>query len=278
MSSGPLDGVRVAVTRPRGQAETWSEALSNAGAEVVICPLTDIVDVPGLDAELSTRLRSLTVEDRVVVTSPNGARRLGEALELVAADGTPFVTPVVVVGAATAQPLAPRVPENQIITATVPRGEGVVEALGSGSGRVLVLRGDLARSTVTEALGQRGWTVEDLVVYETRPRDLDVDERKAVLGCDVITLASGSAARAWAGAQGRDIGPAIVVIGPVTHQDAVAAGLAVAAQAIDPSPTGLIDAIATVVGGIEAESRGTPPEAADSATRSPRPSRPGTDS
>jgi uroporphyrinogen-III synthase len=270
VSSGRLDRVRVAVTRPRGQAETWSEALSNAGAEVVICPLTDIVQVPGLDTELSARLRSLTIEDRVVVTSPNGARRLGDALELVAADGTPFVTPVVVVGEATAQPLAPRVPENQIITATMPRGEG--------SGRVLVLRGNLARSTVAEALGRRGWIVEDLVVYETRPRDLDAHEREAVLGCDVITLASGSAARAWARVQGRDIGPAVVVIGPVTHQDAVAARLTVAAQAIDPSPKGLIDAIARVVGGIEAESRGTPPEASDSATRSPRPSRPGTDS
>ena len=209
---------------------------------MVRCPLLAIVEIPGIDEDLRHRLGDLSPQDRVVVTSANGARCLARCLTGVES----FAARVVVVGSATAAPLAGIVATEAILTATEPRGEGVVAAIGSGPGRALVLRGDRARPTVVDGLVAAGWEVDDVVVYRNLSRPPDPVQLAAALACDVVVVTSGSAAQAWARLVDQRRGPAVVVIGPVTRRDAFAAGLAVAAEAAEPSPEGVIAAIAAM--------------------------------
>lgn len=239
---GRLVGRAVAITRAVENEDRWVSALEREGARVVSCPLLVIVEVPGIDEDLRHRLGGLSDQDRVVVTSVNGARCLARCLSGVES----FDARVVVVGSATAAPLAGVVAAEAILTATEPRAEGVVAAIGPGRGRALVLRGDRARPTVAEGLGAAGWQVEDLVVYRSVSRRPDTSELDAALACDVVVVTSGSTAQAWAGLLEGRRGPAVVVIGPVTRRDAEATGLRVAAEAVEPSPEGVIAAIVAI--------------------------------
>jgi len=75
---GPLRGVRVAVTRPVDQAQALVALLEATGADVVVVPLIEIVDVDG--GELAGAVADLGPHDWIVVASPNGANRVAPLL------------------------------------------------------------------------------------------------------------------------------------------------------------------------------------------------------
>lgn len=205
--------MRVIVTRPRAQARPLVAALERLGAEVVACPLIEIertsdepVDAAGYDW--------------LIVTSPNGAdeiARRGVNLPRVAA-----------VGPGTAEALR----EHGIEPAFVPpesSQEGLLRAFPRPAGRVLFAAAEGARRRPIEELG-----ADFVPLYRTR---LLAPEPPAG---DVVVLASGSAARAYAGIGGA--APA-VSIGPETTRAARAAGLAVAAEAPTHDLAGLVAAV-----------------------------------
>ncbi len=205
--------MRVIVTRPRAQARPLVAALEAAGAEVVECPLIEIertsdepVDAGGYDW--------------VIVTSPNGADELaarGRNLPAVAA-----------VGPGTAEALR----AHGIEPAFVPREstqDGLLREFPRPAGRVLFAAAEGARRGPIDALG-----ADFAPLYRTRlltPAPPDGD---------VVVLASGSAARAYAG-----IGGALpaVTIGPETSRAARACGLQVAAEAATHDLAGLVAAV-----------------------------------
>ena len=80
MKEQPLAGLRIVVCRPLKQAAELAERLEAAGAEPVSAPVLAVADPPDGGAALRSALAGLRAGDWLVVTSPNVAARVGEAL------------------------------------------------------------------------------------------------------------------------------------------------------------------------------------------------------
>jgi uroporphyrinogen-III synthase len=209
--------VKAIVTRPRAQAKPLVEALERAGVDVVECPLIEIertsdepVDGAGYDW--------------LVVTSPNGAdeiARRGRNLPKIAA-----------VGPGTAEALR----GHGLEPAFVPREstqEGLLRDFPRPAGRVLFAAAEGARRKAIEALG-----ADFVPLYRTR-----LLQPEPPAG-DVVVLASGSAARAYAAVGGKAPG---VTIGPETSRVARSLGLDVVAEAATHDLDGLVAAVRDVM-------------------------------
>lgn len=246
----PLAGRRVVVTRAAGQADDLVADLERLGAAVVRLPLIQIVDPADGGRALTDALDRLDAVDWLVVTSPNGARRVAAALAARPA-GRPRVAAV---GRATEEALgrsADLVPSDQI-------AEGLLAEFPEGEGRVLLVQADAARPVLAEGLAAKGWRVVTVVGYRTAvaPPSLVDDpswrrQRDAARGADAVVFTSGSTARGWASAVGPDLPPVVVAIGPATAAAAADAGLSVTAIAEEHSRTGLMSTLVdAIVGGL----------------------------
>jgi len=211
--------VKVIVTRPRDQAGPLVARLEALGHDVVECPLIEIertsdepVDAGGYDW--------------VVVTSPNGAdeiARRGRNLPKLAA-----------VGPGTAE----RLREHGLEPAFVPRvssQDGLLAEFPRPAGRVLFAAAENSRRGPIDELG-----ADFVPLYSTRLLAPDPPDG------DVVVLASGSAARAYAALGGR--APA-VSIGPQTSRVAESVGLTVAAEAGSHDLDGLVAAVHALASG-----------------------------
>ncbi|HEX7310707.1 MAG TPA: uroporphyrinogen-III synthase [Gaiellaceae bacterium] len=205
--------MKVIVTRPRDQAGPLVTRLELTGHEVVECPLIEIErtsDEP-IDAE---------GYDWVVVTSPNGAdeiARRGRNLPKLAA-----------VGPGTAERLREHGLEPSFV-ARVSSQDGLLAEFPRPAGRVLFAAAENSRRGPIDALG-----ADFVPLYATRLLAPDPPDG------DVVVLASGSAARAYAGIGGR--APA-VSIGPQTSRVAASVGLTVVAEAFTHDLDGLVAAV-----------------------------------
>jgi uroporphyrinogen-III synthase len=206
--------VRVIVTRPREQAGPFVTRLEALGHEVVVCPLIDVEPLPG----------PVEVEgyDWVIVTSPNGAREL-----VTRAEGE--LPRIAAVGPGTTETLR----ELGVEPAFVPRvssQDGLLADFPRPAGRVLFAAAEGARPGPVEKLG-----ADFLPLYRTKAIRLSSRPEG-----DVVVLASGSAARAFA-ELGVDV-PA-VTIGPQTSSVAENAGLRVVGEAETHDLEGLVAAV-----------------------------------
>ena len=210
--------MRVIVTRPEGRGDELAERLRALGHAVVACPLVRI-------EPLGDEPIDVAPYDWVIVTSANGARefarRLRERPRRLAA-----------IGPATAAAL-----EEQGLTAdlvpAVATQEGLLAELSRPAGRVLVAAAERARRLLVDELD-----ADFVPLYRTV--ELRPDEPP---DGDLVVLASGSAARAFAVLE-LDI-PA-VSIGPQTTAVAQAAGLRVVAEARTHDADGLVSAIVSL--------------------------------
>ncbi len=189
------------------------------GHEVVECPLIEIEhtsDEP-VDAE---------GYDWVVVTSPNGAdeiARRGRNLPKLAA-----------VGPGTAERLREHGLEPSFV-ARVSSQNGLLAEFPRPAGRVLFAAAENSRRGPIDELG-----ADFVPLYATRLLAPDPPDG------DVVVLASGSAARAYAGIGGR--APA-VSIGPQTSRVAASVGLTVVAEAFTHDLDGLVAAVDALASG-----------------------------
>ncbi len=209
--------MRVIVTRPRAQARPLVEALAAAGAEVVECPLVEIEPISDEPVDGAGY-------DWVIVTSPNGAGELarrGRNLPRIAA-----------VGPGTAESLRGHGLEASFVPRTSSQ-DGLLRELPRPAGRVLFAAAEDARRGPVSELG-----ADFVALYRTRLLRPELPE------ADLVVLASGSAARAYAEAGGR--APA-VSIGPETSKAARGAGLSVVAEAATHDLGGLVAAVRDVM-------------------------------
>jgi len=208
--------VKVIVTRPRMQAGPLVDRLEARGHVVVECPLIEIERTSDAPIDASGY-------DWLIVTSPNGAdeiARRGRNLPRVAA-----------VGPGTAE----RLREHGIEPDFVPRTssqDGLLAEFPRPAGRVLFAAAEGSRRGPIEALD-----ADFIPLYRTRlltPQPPDGD---------VVVLASGSAARAYAAVGGS--APS-VTIGPETTRVAQTVGLAVLGEAATHDLDGLVDVVDAV--------------------------------
>ena len=99
-----LNGLRIVVTRPEGQADTLIEQLETLGATVLHAPTIRIADPPSYSV-LNAALRHLRSYDWIVWTSANGVARTFARLDTLglAAD-LPQACNLAVIGSSTANP------------------------------------------------------------------------------------------------------------------------------------------------------------------------------
>lgn len=277
MRERPLAGLRVVVCRPLEQAAELAERLEAAGAEPVSAPVIAVTDPSDGGAALRSALVSLRAGDWLVVTSPNGAARVGEALaegvgsrrpapvgEPLAGGGCPGtlrrgrhlplevktsagVVRVAAIGPGTARAAAEAglpvdlVPERSV-------AEGLVEAFGSplteGGGRVVLARAEVARAALPDGLRAAGWEVEDVAAYRTVTRELTAEQRSRVAAADGVVFTSSSTVDRLVDAVGTDAVPPLVVsIGPATSATAASYDLAVTVEAVEHTIEGAVAAL-----------------------------------
>jgi len=206
--------MKVIVTRPRAQAQPLVSRIEELGHEAVECPLIEIV-------HLSDDPIDCAGYDWAVVTSPNGADEVARR-----ARNLPSVAAV---GPGTAETLR----RHGIEPAFVPRvstADGLAAEFPAPHGKVVYLAAENSRRGPIDALG-----ADFVPLYSTRLLQPEPPEG------DVVVLASGSAARAYAWVGGRQPG---ISIGPETTRVAESVGLSIVAEARTHDLEGLLAAIA----------------------------------
>jgi uroporphyrinogen-III synthase len=206
--------MKAIVTRPRAQAGPLVERLEALGIEVVECPLIEI-------ERTSDEPIDCAGYEWLIVTSPNGAdeiARRGVDLPKVAA-----------VGPGTAETLRRHGIEPDFVP-RVSSQDGLIAEFPRPAGRVLFAAAENSRRRPIDALG-----ADFVALYRTR-----LLAPEPPVG-DVVVLASGSAAKAYAWIGGD--APA-VTLGPETSRVARSVGLAVAVEAETHDLDGLVAAVA----------------------------------
>ncbi len=240
----PLFGRRVVVTRTREQASQLAIALRAAGAEPVEVPVIEVVEPLDGGAALRAAAARLDAYDWVVLTSPNGARRLLDAVAVGGGDARRFGrTKIAAIGPGTAAARAAGgrraglVPERVV-------AESLLDALPSGPGRVLLARAEVARDVLPDGLRAGGWEVDVVDAYRTVAAPRTEATAAALADADVVTFTSSSTVERFLDAFGVEAVPAVVAcIGPITAATARDRGLVVDVEAAVHSVDGLVDAL-----------------------------------
>jgi uroporphyrinogen III methyltransferase / synthase len=205
--------VKVIVTRPRAQAGPLVGKLEELGYEVVECPLIEIErssDEP-IDCE---------GYEWAIVTSPNGADEVARR-----ARNLPRVAAV---GPGTAEQLRSHGIEPDFVP-KVSSVDGLLDEFPRPAGKIVYLAAENARRRPIDAL-----RADYVPLYRTVLLQPEAPDG------DVVVLASGSAARAFAWTGGKQ--PA-VSIGPETTRVAESVGIEVAVEAEAHDLDGLVSAV-----------------------------------
>jgi uroporphyrinogen III methyltransferase / synthase len=262
----PLFGRRVVVTRTRAQASQLAQRLRDEGADPLEVPVIEVAAPADGGASLARAARALPSYAWVVVTSPNGAGRLLEAVAAAGGDARWFAPArVAAIGPATASVLA----DGGIRADVVPPkyvAESLLEAIPwpDGGGRILLARAEVARDVLPDGLRERGWEVDVVDAYRTVPAPVTEAQRAAVAAAHVVTFTSSSTVQHFVAAFGADaVPPVVACIGPVTAATARQLGLGVDVEADVHTVDGLVDALVTWAadgeGPPRAERRDPPP-------------------
>lgn len=235
--ASPLAGRRVVVTRAPHQSAALTRLLTERDAIVEHVPLVEIADPADGGAALTAALRRIDSYDWLVVTSPNGATRVADAMAAAAIRGA--APRVAAVGRATEAALgrpADLIPRRAT-------GAALVDEFPRGEGRVLVAQADRAGATVADGLRALGWTVDVCVAYRTLTTRPDDDARRRAQRADAVLFASGSAVHGWVAAFGPTCPAVVVVIGPSTAAAARRQNLQVTSVAADQSVESMVGAL-----------------------------------
>jgi uroporphyrinogen-III synthase len=250
MTSGPLAGRRILVTRRPEQAGSLRERLAELGATVVEVATLEAVppeDVGPLDAAL----RGLHRYHWALFTSANAVRFVADRLAALGLSPPQALEGVRVgsVGPATSSAIRERLPGVAVSLEPESefRAEGLIAALGDVSGQAILFPcSDKARDELPITLEARGARVDSVLAYRTLvPADLG-PRLAACLddGVDLVTFASPSAVDGLVQGLGRSCqGLPCAVIGPVTEAAARKAGLDVRTTASPSTAEGLVAAI-----------------------------------
>jgi len=236
-----LDRPTVVVTRAAEQSGDLVDRLETAGYEVLEVPVIAIADAADGGVALEAALTRLEQVDWLVVTSPNGAARVRDAVSACRPERRPRLA---VVGPGTAAALG--VPVDLVASSSV--GEGLVDDFPSGSGRVLLVQAQAARPVVREGLAAKGWEVDAVVAYRTVAVAPPEAQLARVRTADAVVFTSGSTVRGLLGAVGQDgLPPIVVSIGPATTSVAAEVGVHVTATAAVHTLEGVIDTLIGVL-------------------------------
>jgi uroporphyrinogen-III synthase len=252
MSTGPLIGRRIVVTRAARQSGGLQERLEQQGAEVLLLPTIEIAP-PDSYMPLDDALQHIANFDWLVVTSANAVRVLDERLTKFGLTSAALKhLRCAAIGPSTAEAVRDLglaveiVPERAV-------GEALAVALADRvhGQRVLLVRAAMARDVVPDALTAAAAQLTVVDAYRTVIPTDAVKQAKAIFGAellpDAVVFTSGSTVTHLLDVL-REAGITFpravrcVSIGPVTSVALRDAGLIVAAEAEAASLDGLVGA------------------------------------
>jgi uroporphyrinogen III methyltransferase/synthase len=247
-ASGPLLGQFVLATRPAGQEGELAAAIRAAGGECINVPLVRIADPPSWHP-LDESIGRADTYDWIVFASGNGVRGFMRRLAALGLDGRALGTArLAAIGPATRRELEAAGYRCDLVPQTF-SSEGLVAALAARTirGRYLLVRADRGRDVLRRDLESHGHHVDEAVAYESLSvESLDSDTLAGLDATSVtwLTLTSPSVADAAV----RLFGPRlrswkIATISPLTSAALARYGLQPAAEAVEATATGLVDAI-----------------------------------
>ncbi|MDE2663278.1 MAG: uroporphyrinogen-III synthase [Gemmatimonadota bacterium] len=252
MTSSPLAGQHVLVTRPAGQAEGFRALLEAVGATVTTAPTIRLVP-PSDPGALGRAAARLAEYDWIVPTSVNAVRRLAAAVSEADSLGALVTGRLAAVGPATADALC-GLGVAECLVPPAYRGEALADEIVAATGpeslsdsRILIVQAERARPVLRERLVAAGARVDVAPAYAV---EVNRDVREALrefieLGRgDWLTFTASSAARAFVHLVGAQTGGALVAaISPVTAATLSGLGLPVHVVAATHSMPGLVDAL-----------------------------------
>jgi uroporphyrinogen III methyltransferase/synthase len=201
----PLDGVKVVVTRAKGQAESFASLLEDRGAKVILFPTIEFKepdDLTAIDDALNRLSDDKTAFDWIIFTSANGVKFFFKRLNELKKDGSVLSSlRIGVVGPKTADSLKKRGVEIDLVPPDY-RAEGLIKELidaGISGKKVLIPRALVGRCILPDTLRSYGADVTMAPVYETvTPKTADKTYLiNTVLndGDIILTFTSGSTAK-----------------------------------------------------------------------------------
>lgn len=248
MTTTPLTGLRVVVTRTREQASSLVAQLEACGVVPIEVPVIATAEPADGGLALTAAVESLGAGDWVAVTSPTGAERFCAALSAsTVLDGVRFAA----VGPSTAAVL-----ERHGITPDLLPPQFVAESLLDvfpsppvGGGRVVLARAAVGRDVLPGGLVRAGWAVDVVEAYRTVPTTITDGQRSEVASADVVTFTASSTVERFIDLVGIGaVPPTVAVIGPITAATAREQGLVVDVEAAEHTIPGLVAALKTHFG------------------------------
>ncbi len=192
MANNSLAGLSILVTRPRDQASSLVQAISQAGGVPLLFPLLDIAPVPDV-AALQQQITHLSQANLAIFISPN-AVQYGMAA-ICAVGVLPANLKVATVGQGSAKALRELGVTDVIVPEARFDSEGLLalpELQQVDGWHVMIFRGDGGRELLGDTLKARGATVEYVTCYRRSKPQQPVSELLAALP-DVITVTSSEA-------------------------------------------------------------------------------------
>jgi uroporphyrinogen-III synthase len=245
--------MKVLITRPRAQPDDLAEKLRAAGFEVILFPVIEIRPIEN-NIALDRALEQLSCYEWIVFTSINAVdvvfNRLSSPLKA-GRLSVKFAT----IGPKTAEALQ----AHGVISDFVPDeyvAEAILPGLGDLRGKwVLLLRAEIARKALPEAIENADGIAHDIAVYKTLPTHPDPTGIAALKsGVDVITLTSPSTVGNFftitkqSGLDPLNLpnNPLFTCIGPITRKAAKAEGLVNLVVAKEYTTEGLMEVISNL--------------------------------
>lgn len=267
MSTLPLAGKRIAVTRARAQSEALAAPLEALGAQVIAIPTIEVRD-PDSWSALDNALARLGEFDFLVLTSVNGVQKLLERLTIAGRTTASLGhLEVGAIGPATAAELRAAGIRVDFVPQSY-RAEGLLHALTErdlAGKRFLIPRAKVARDVVPRVLGERRAHVEVVEAYQTALPLLDREALQKLLNPlpDLVTFTSSSTATNFARLLEDEtkhglMSPAEIraaSIGPITSETARSLGFQVVLEAEEYTIPGLIAAIRHYFAGYQDSAR-----------------------
>lgn len=260
MTTTPLSGRRIAVTRTREQASELAAKLTGLGAEVIELPLIRVSK--SIDKEmLHDVLSELGSYDWAAFTSVNGVKYFFEEFLRIYDDIRAIgQLRMACVGEATADAIRAYHLKVECIP-EVATAEALADALiatGSlDSAKLVVITGNQNREILVKKLEEARAIVDTLQVYQTEKTDLADDPAAAdfrAKGADAILFASSSAAQSFVDqAAALKLGknatrPLAGSIGPQTSATMKAVGIPIDFTAKTPGLDSLVEALVKKLG------------------------------
>lgn len=247
----PLLGKSVVVTRPAHQSGGMVSRLSELGANAIIHPAIAIRD-PDDWQPVDDAIGRLADFDYLVFSSANGVHYFMRRLLAQGKDARAIgKAKLAVIGPRTADALK-QYSLNADLLPTSYRAEALASALTDGQRdvngkRFLLLRASRGREVLAEQIGAAGGVVEQIVVYRSDDvvaANAELEEHWEDSTVDWITVTSSAIARSVVKLWGdRLAGVKLASISPVTSQTLRELGHEPAAEAVEYTTDGVIDAI-----------------------------------